>query len=30
MTAADQTKVELHQLLFTQNWEDPALDRAAF
>ena len=28
--AADPAKVELHQLLFTQNWEDPALDRAAF
>jgi S-adenosylmethionine-diacylglycerol 3-amino-3-carboxypropyl transferase len=25
----DPKKVELHQLLFTQSWEDPALDRAA-
>jgi S-adenosylmethionine-diacylglycerol 3-amino-3-carboxypropyl transferase len=30
MRAAAPGKVELHDLIFTQNWEDPALDRAAF
>ena len=30
MTQIERKKVELHKLLFTMSWEDPALDRAAF
>jgi S-adenosylmethionine-diacylglycerol 3-amino-3-carboxypropyl transferase len=30
MDDADTKKVELSELVFTMNWEDPALDRAAF
>jgi S-adenosylmethionine-diacylglycerol 3-amino-3-carboxypropyl transferase len=30
VTEIEGKKVELHRLLFTMSWEDPALDRAAF